>query len=203
MGPRSTRRELVSDGISAAVAVAGAGVAASALAATASAEAAPPQVEARALTHALQIEQLVLTAYRQVVASSVVHPPVLGQLRTQLSHEITHVKLLEQLLTARGQIVPAPPSLAQAQTELTQHKVHWSLTDLRNQHDSLKLLVDVESLAENAYFQAVREIQDAALLRTCAEIMACEAQHWTVLSGFLNHQDPKKAVPYPFVEGTP
>ncbi len=41
------------------------------------------------------------------------------------------------------------------------------------------------------------------LARTCAEIMGCEAQHWTVLSGFLNHRDATKAVPYPFVAGTP
>jgi Ferritin-like domain len=202
MAPRRTRRQLVSDGVVAAAALAGAGTAASALASIASA-AVPPQVEARAVTHALQIEQLVLIAYRQVVASPVVHPSVGAQLRIHLKQETEHVRLLERALAARGEIVPAPPSLTAAQTELAQHQVHWSLTNLPNQHDCLKLLIDVESLAENAYFEAVGEIQDPALLRTCAEIMAAEAQHWTVLSGFLNHQDPKKAVPYPFVEGTP
>jgi Ferritin-like domain len=203
MGLRSTRRQLVSDGIAAGAGLVGAGAVASVLASAASATAAPPQVEARALTHALQIEQLLLIAYRQVVASPVVHPPVAGQLRTQLGQETVHVALLEKALADRGEIIPTPPSLAAAQIELTQHQVHWSLTNLRNQHDCLKLLVDIESLAENAYFQAVGEIQDPGLLRACAEIMACEAQHWTVLSGFLNHEDPKKAVPYPFVEGTP
>ncbi|HTX32012.1 MAG TPA: ferritin-like domain-containing protein [Solirubrobacteraceae bacterium] len=193
----------MSDGITAAAGVAGAVSAASVLASTASAAGAPPQLEAMALTHALQIEQLLLIAYRQVVASPVIHPPVAGQLRTQLGQEITHVEILQQALASRGEIVPTPPNLEAAQDELSQHQVHWSLTDLRNQHDCLKLLVDVESLAENAYFQAVGEIQDPALLRTCAEIMACEAQHWTVLSGFLNHQNVKKAVPYPFVEGSP
>jgi Ferritin-like domain len=200
---RPTRRQLVSDGLTAAVGLAGAGGAASVLASTASAAGAPPQVEAMALTHALQIEQLLLIAYRQVVASPVVHPPVAGQLRTQLGQEVAHVGILQQALAGRGEIVPTPPSLEAAQDELTQHHVHWSLTDLRNQHDCLKLLIDIESLAENAYFEAVAEVQDPILLRTCAEIMACEAQHWTVLSGFLNHQDPKKAVPYPFVEGAP
>ena len=202
MRRRRTRREVVADGVAAAAGLAGAGTAMAALGVTAAA-AAPPQVEARALAHALQIEQLLVTAYRQVVASPVVHPPVAGQLRIQLGQETEHVALLERALSVRGEIVPTPPSLEAAQAELARHKVHWSLTELHNQHDCLKLLIDVESLAENAYFQAVGQVQDSYLLRTCAQILANEAQHWSVLSGFLNHQDPKKAVPYPFVEGTP
>jgi Ferritin-like domain len=170
---------------------------------SATAAAAPGPVEARALTHALQIEQLVVIAYRQVLGSPAVTQPVAGQLHTHLTQELEHVTLLERALEARGEILPAPPSVAEAQDALTRHGVHWSLTSLRNQHDALKLLVDVESLAENAYFEAVQQIASLALARTCTEIMGCEAQHWTVLAGFLNHRDPKKAVPYPFVAGTP
>ena len=203
MGLTPNRRELMSDGAAAAAGLLAAGATASALAPAASAVTTPAQVEARALTHAFQMEQLVVTAYRQVVASPVVHPPVLDQLRTHLDQEIEHVRLLQHALSTRGEIVPAPPSLAAAQAELAGHKIHWSLTNLRNQHACLKLLIDVESLVENAYFDAVGKVQDHALLRTCAEILGCEAQHWTVLSGFLNHRNPKKAAPYPFVEGTP
>jgi hypothetical protein len=198
MEPRKTRRELVG--------VAG-GVLAGTAAATALgpplAAAAPAQVEARALTHALQIEQLVVISYRQVTASRVLKPAVRAQLQTLLAQEDEHVALLKRELEARGEIVPAPPGLAAAQVALTRHQVHWSLTDLRSQHDCLKLLVDVESLVENAYFEAVASLQEASLMRMSAEIMSCEAQHWTVLAGLLNHQDPKKAVPYPFVEGAP
>jgi hypothetical protein len=164
---------------------------------------APGLAEARALNHALQIEQLLVIAYRQALDSGVTHPPVKDELRRLLGQELQHVTRLERALAQRGEIVPTPPSLAAAQAELTSHEVHWSLTHLRSQHDCLKLLVDVESLAENAYFRAIGELQDPSLLRLCAEIMGCEAQHWTVLSGFLNHQDPDKAAPYPFVEGTP
>ncbi len=200
---RPTRRQLVSDGITAAAGAAGVGVAVSALTEPAAADAAATKAEALALTNALQIEQLLLTAYRQVVAAPVVHPSVAGQLRTHLGQETEHVALLERALTTRGEIIPPSPSLTEAQAALTQHKVPWSLTDLRNQHACLKLLIDVESLAENAYFQAMGSVEGPTLLRTCAEILANEAQHWTVLSGFLNHLDPTKAVPYPFVEGTP
>jgi Ferritin-like domain len=198
MKPGSTRRELMQDG-AAAAAVAGA----LGLAGAAAAAAATAPVQARALTHALQIEQLVVIAYRQVVGSSVLTPSVAGQLQTHLTQELEHVGLLERALASRGELVPTPPALPAAQAALTRHGVHWSLTHLTSQHNCLKLLVDVESLAENAYFKAIQQLTDLALARICAEIMGCEAQHWTVLSGFLNHRDPMKAVPYPFVEGSP
>lgn len=198
-----TRRELLREGLAAGAGVAGAGAALVALAPAARAAADPAQLEAQALGHALRIEQLVVIAYRQALASAAVHPPVEGQLRTQLAQELEHVAFLERALTARRQVIPAAPSLPAAQAALARHQVHWSLVQLRSQHDCLKLLVDVESLAENAYFQAVGTLQDVTLARACAEIMGCEAQHWSVLSGFLNHQNAMKAVPYPFVEGTP
>ncbi|MBV8430807.1 MAG: ferritin-like domain-containing protein [Solirubrobacterales bacterium] len=200
---RPTRRELVSDGLAAAAGVIGAGAAASLLAPSASGAEPPAQAEARALIHTLQLEQLLVIAYRQVIDSNLLTASVAGQLRVQLSQELEHVSLLEHALTSRGEIVSAPPSLAEAQAALARHHVHWSLTRLRNQHDSLKLLVDVESLVENAYFKAVGHIQDPGLVQTCAAIMGCEAQHWTVISGYLNRRRPVKVVPYPFVEGTP
>lgn len=172
-----------------------------ALAGGAVAAAAPAPVEARALTQALQIEQLVVIAYRQVVGSSLLTGLVAAQLRAHLTQEVEHVAVLERALEVRGEIVPTPPSVPNAQAALSHHGVHWSLTKLQNQHDCLKLLVDVESVSENAYFQAVQKLEDLSLARTCTEILGCEAQHWTVLSGFLNHRDPKKAVPYPFVAG--
>ncbi|HLY48958.1 MAG TPA: ferritin-like domain-containing protein [Solirubrobacteraceae bacterium] len=153
------------------------------------------------LAQALQTEQLIVIAYRQVVASPVLKPPVRQQLQMMLGQELRHMALLAHVLGARGQSAPSPPSLAAAQRMLISKNVHWSLTHLTNQHDCLKLLVDVESLVENAYFEAIGSVADATLVRMCAEIMGCEAQHWTILSGLLNHRDPKKAVPYPFVEG--
>ena len=198
MKRKPTRRELMRDGVVGAAAAGTVGLAGAAVAA-----AAPGPVEARALTHALQIEQLVVIAYREVLGSPLLTPSVAGQLHTHLTQELEHVALLERALEASGEIVPAPPTVPAAQDALTRHGVHWSLTNLRNQHDALKLLVDIESLVENAYFQALQKIEGPALVRTCAEILGCEAQHWTVLSGFLNHRDPKKAVPYPFVEGSP
>ncbi len=200
-GRGPTRRELIRGGI-----IAGGGALAGAgglLAGASAAAAMASPAETRALTHALELEQLIVIAYRQVLGSPVVKPATRPQLTTMFDHEVQHVKLLERALTERGETVPTPPSLNDAQAALSRHDVHWSLTRLPNQHDCLKLLVDVESLVENGYFKALSAVQDATLLKLCAEIMGCEAQHWTVLSGLLNHQDAKRAVPYPFVEGTP
>jgi len=198
---RPTRREAVRLGI----ATGGGALAAGALAARfgplSQAMAAVAPAEARVLTQALKNEQLAVVAYRRVLGLSVVKPAVKDQLRTLLEQELTHIGLLERVLTAGGRSLPAPPSIAAAQRTLTREHVHWSLTDLTNQHDCLKLLVDVESLLENVYFDAIGNLRDVTLVRLCAEIMGCEAQHWTILSGLLNHRDPERAVPHPFVEG--
>ncbi len=196
----ATRRELIRGGI-----IAGGGVltGAGGLVAASSAQAAASSGEARALTHALELEQLMVIAYRRVLGSPVIRPDTRPQLTTMFDHEVQHLNLLKRALTERGETVPKPPSLSDAQAALSRHNVHWSLTALTNQHQCLKLLVDVESLVENGYFKALSAVQDTTLITTCAEIMGCEAQHWTVLSGLLNHQDAMRAVPYPFVEGTP
>jgi Ferritin-like domain len=207
MDRRPTRRGLMRDGIRLGSGTLAAGtLAAGSLAAGADAAeaiAAPTQDETQALIHALELEQVVVIAYQQVVASAALRPGVRSQLQTVLGQEREHVRLLERALISRGRVAPVPPSIPSAQAVLTRHQVHWSLTQARSQHDGLKLLVDAESLVENAYFQAVATVADPGLLRTCAEIMGCEAQHWTILSGLLNHRNPMKAVPYPFVEGTP
>ncbi len=203
MAIRRTRREMLTRGI----AVGGGAVAAAGLSATiepaSEASATSTQSGVEVLTRALRAEQLIVIAYEQVVSSPVVKQPVKGELQAMLVQEHAHLSLLKGEVTGLGGSVPSPPGIRMAQEMLTDHQVHWSLTDLINQHDCLKLLIDVESLVENAYFRAIGKLGDGALVQICAEIMACEAQHWTVLSGLLNHQDPTRAVPYPFVAGAP
>jgi hypothetical protein len=85
---------------------------------------------------------------------------------------------------------------------LDKHHVPGSLGDLHTRHDSLRLLVDLESVAEGAYYTALKTLGSAALVRLSAQIMACEAQHWTVVSGLRNPGDYVKSVPWPFVTGS-
>jgi hypothetical protein len=80
--------------------------------------------------------------------------------------------------------------------------VSASLTALHTEHDCLKLLVDLESVAEGASYTPIRDLRRPDLVHLCAQIMACEAQHWTVLSGLRNPGEYVKAVPWPYVFGT-
>jgi Ferritin-like domain len=80
--------------------------------------------------------------------------------------------------------------------------VNASLTDLHARADCLRLLVDLESVAEGAYFTALKTLGSTELIRLSAEAMACEAQHWTVLSGLRNPGIYVKSVPWPFVTGS-
>lgn len=196
MGPKPTRRELVRSAFAA-------GAAGSLVAGAADALAAPPESESQALAHALKIEQLVVIAYRQVLATSLLRANVRDQLQVVLGQELEHVNVLERELEKLGQPhAPAYPSIPAAQAALGRHHIHRSLTHFRNQHDCLRLLIDVESLAEGAYFAAIAHLSDPALIRTSTEIMGCEAQHWSVLSSLQHHGDVTQSVPYPFVEGS-
>jgi hypothetical protein len=193
----ATRRELVRSAIAATVALSvGVG------SADASA-AAPAQSDAEVLARTLEIEQLVSIAYRQSLGSHALGPAAARVLGDILSQELEHVAALERGLRGLGAGVPGPPaSLASAQAALGRHHVSASLTRLQTEHQCLKLLIDMESLAEGAYFSAISKLSDPALLRTSAEIMGCEAQHWTLLSALRHRGNVDQSVPYPFVQGS-
>ena len=193
-----TRRELVG-------AAAGSAAALSALSwpASASADSGPPESNAALLGRALRVEQLVVIAYRRVLASGALEAKVARQVEEILGQELVHVATLERELSALGASPPAPPrDLAAAQRALATHHMYTSLSDLRNQKACLKLLVDVESVVEGAYFRAIGKLTDPRLLRMSAQILGCEAQHWTALASIRHHGDVEIAVPYPFVGGS-
>jgi ferritin-like protein len=159
--------------------------------------------DAKVLARTLRVEQLVVVVYQRVLASSALRPAAAAEIQPLLAQELEHVGALERALRGMGAVVPvAPAGTASAQKELNAHHVSGSLSDLRTQHDCLKLLIDVESVAEGAYFSALSKLRDPALVRTALETMGCEAQHWTWLSALQHHGDVIRAVPYPFVQGS-
>jgi hypothetical protein len=195
----ATRRELVRTGIGVAATGSLAAVAASALA---SAPATP--AEARVLSYALQTERLSVAVYQQVLAAHVVTPGVASQLRVLLAQDLQHVAKLEQVLRRMGAALPqGPAGVAAAQAMLSRHGVHRSLTAMHTQHDGLRLLIDAESLTEGAYFEAIPELQEPALVRLSIAIMGSDSQHWAVLSGIQHPGDLMMSIPYPFVQGSP
>jgi hypothetical protein len=79
--------------------------------------------------------------------------------------------------------------------------VPGSLESLSSEDDAVRYLIGVETLAEGAYFSAMSRLSDQRLLVLAAQIMSCEAQHWTALSGILHAGDIYRGVPYPVVLG--
>jgi Ferritin-like domain len=198
MQTEATRRQLIARWIPAA------GVAA-ALLPTGDADAAvAPQTDGQVLARALVVEKLMVLAYRQVLASGTLTAGVRRTAMQLLGQEEEHVAALAAALAKLGAAPPVgPTNVGSADKALAAHKVSVSLTNLRTERDCLQLLIDVEAVAEGAYFIAISKLRDASSLRLSAEIMACEAQHWTALSELLHPGDLASAVPSPFVEGYP
>jgi hypothetical protein len=138
-----------------------------------------------------------------VLSAPALTPSAAQEIGVLLGHELQHVTVLERALRALGATVPAAPrDEASVQKALGAYDVSASIADLDTQHDCVRLLVDLESVLEAAYFSALSKLHDPALLGTALEIMGCEAQHWTFLSTLQHHGDVKIAVPYPFVQGS-
>jgi hypothetical protein len=194
MDRRATRRELVAGTVGAAVGAAFGAV-------PAGAAEAPDEV--KLLVAALDVELLMVFAYERVFASGAFPPGASRAVAPHLSHERSHVSAVAAELNRLG--FPAsttPMTLKRANAVLGMHQVSGSLTDLHTEHDCFKLLIDLESVAEGVHYTALKDLTDPALVRLAAQIMACEAQHWTVLSGLRNPGQYVKAVPWPYVFGS-
>ena len=193
MSRLATRRQLVAG------AVAAAGIAVVGDPALADA----PVSDADALSKALEVERLMVLAYRRVLSSGTLAPNIERAIAPYLGHEIEHASAVAAALAAIGvRATTAPLDLGAASAALSKHNVPGSLTDLHSQNDSMRLLVDLESVAEGVYFTALKTLSTAGLQRLAAQIMACEAQHWTAVSGLRNPGEYVKAVPWPFVTGS-
>jgi len=162
-----------------------------------------PPSDAELLSKTLAVERLMVLGYERVLASGALSPGVQRAITPYLGQERAHVSAVAAALTRLGAAAPTGPlSLKDASAALDKHHVSGSLTELRTEHDCLKLLIDLESLAEGASFTPISDLRRPELVQLCAQIMACEAQHWTVLSGLRNPGQYVKAIPWPFVFGT-
>jgi hypothetical protein len=150
----------------------------------------------------MEVELLVVLGYERVLATGTLTPSSAQLAGEFLGHERRHVAALSAELARIGAAVPAAPAdVDAADRQLSVRHFSDSLRDLHSQHACLKLLIDLESLAEGAYYAALQHLVDPTSIRTCLEIMGCEAQHWTMLS---NVQHPGRialSVPYAFVQG--
>lgn len=196
MSGGTTRRGLITGAV-------GLGAAA-ALGAGAAGAAAATSTDAQALSEALELERASVIAYTQVLATSVLTASARSQLAVLKAQDVAHVAKLEQAIAALGAAVPqGPASVSAAEVVLGQHQIHRGLTGFGSQHDCLRLLINIESLTEGAYFKAIPELADPSLVKVSLELMGSDSQHWTVLSGIQHDGNVGLSVPYPFVEGSP
>lgn len=201
----STRRQLLARSLAAAGA--GAGLATVGATAGLAFDADPaladaPVSDAEALSKALIIERLMVLGYRRVLASGALGPDIQRVIAPYLGHEIEHVSAVAAALRAMGAAAPTGPlDLNAARDLLSKHNIPQSLLDLHSQDECLRLLVNLESIAEGVYFTALKTLSTAGLQRLAAQIMACEAQHWTSVSGLRNPGEYVWAIPWPFVFG--
>ncbi len=136
-------------------------------------------------------------------ASGALSPGIQRAITPHLAHERAHVSAVAAELVRLGAPAPTGPlSLKAASDAMGEHNVSDSLTDLHTEDACLKLLVDLESVAEGAHYTPLKDLTDPRLVRLSAQIMSCEAQHWTVLSGLRNPGQYVKAIPWPYVYGS-
>jgi hypothetical protein len=193
---RATRRELVGDALWAGAVFAGP------LASQAVADESAPS-DAHLLANALEVERVMVLAYERVLASGALTAGVQRAIAPYGEHERAHVAAVASALRGLGAAAPTGPiSMKAAGEVLGRHHVSDSLTALHSEHDCLKLLIDLESVSEGVYYAALKDLRRPRLVQLSAHIMACEAQHWTVLSGLRNPGEYVKAIPWPYVYGT-
>jgi hypothetical protein len=197
MPGEASRRELVG----ASLGLAGAALAASALSPVVASAAEQPS-DRDILAKVFRIETFIVYCYERVLHSGALGARARQLVAQLLGHEREHVAAVKRELEDRGAPVQIAWTARSADSELARHHVGAHLTDLGMEHKGLRLLVDVESVAEGAWFEALGKLGDPALSTLGASIMACEAQHWTVLSGLSHHGDVKITVPYAFVRGS-
>lgn len=199
-----TRRDLLLDGFRVSFAgAAGCAVLPPAAALAVTSTAAPPETAPQRLIRLLRVELLLVFACQRILAAAVLYPRAERTVRTLLAHGEAHIEALRARLAALGGVAPSPPaSITEADRNLAHRRVSERLGQLRGAGDGLRLLLDVERVAVGAYFVALTKLEDPALIRLAAEIMANGAQHEAMLTALLDHDDVQQAVPYGLVQGS-
>jgi hypothetical protein len=196
----TTRRELLVGGAGAAAA--GVALAHAGPAWAGAKPPAPPETPAERVRRLLGVELLLVFSYQHILGASILKPHAQRVLTPFLAHEQAHVRALTQFQQRLGGPLPgSPPDVATADRRLARRGVSERLGQLHGSGDAVRLLLDVERVVTGAYFVALTKLQDPALIRLAAQIMACEAQHEALIGDLLYHGDAQQAVPYGLIQG--
>jgi Ferritin-like domain len=196
--PSPTRRELLGLSLGSALGAAGGSL----LGAVPVLATSPQQTDPQIVSALLESEQLAVFAYLHVLHTGLLSDASHRAVRPMLGHERTHNRVLTSVLLRLGGTPPRSQlSVANADKLLTASRQPSSLTQLRNEHDAILLLIRLEFALEGFYYAAMSKLQDTHAVGTLAQVMANEAQHASVLSELIRPGNVNKAVPSAFVQG--
>ena len=182
----ATRRDAVRRGLAAGGAVLGAALV-PALLSVREAFAATPQDDAGILASSIRLENTAVAAYAAAVASGVLTPQFRRTAALLGRQETEHAAALTAALKNLGGTPPAG----------TDAKLLAPLKSARSQKQVAQFAIELETMAVAAYYDASKQLRQARLLQTSAQIMANEGQHLVVLRQALG-KDP---VPNSFENG--
>ncbi len=112
------------------------------------------------LRELVAVEQLLIVVYRRVIATGLLSPRVHRVARRVLTQEVAHARAVTRELRALGGTPARPLRTTDAiDKALSDLKVTGQVSGLRNEHDCVHLLLDLEMAAEGAYFKAISELQ--------------------------------------------
>lgn len=155
--------------------------------------------DAQVLVQLLDVEQLLGFAYAHLLRTAELSSKARSTLTRFLGQERRHAQLLASELAVRHVGVPAPPSsVAEADRKLAALGVSGQLSAFHHETPSLHLLIALETVTEEVYYAAIETLSSTALVGLAAEILGCEAQHWSGLSAVLHYDDPGLATPRAF-----
>jgi hypothetical protein len=160
----------------------------------------PAREDAAVLRELLGVERAIVAAHRHIAAHAALRAPVLGALAHVAAHERVHVTVLARAAGAPASAASAL-RLDRAQRFLVNRGLDRSIARARSQHDALRVAIELEGIAEHAYYEAIKRLSSPAAIRLAAEIMAVEAQHETLLRRLQRHVSVAASVPAAFVSG--
>jgi hypothetical protein len=201
-GHRPTRRQLVAGlGLAVAAVVAPSQAEAAAVAGGSAGHASVAQ-DQKILEGLLRTERLLQYAYEQALTSRTLGQASQGIVVMLLDQEFAHSRALEHQLAAMVLRTPSHQARPTHPEPFPPPAVAALFKQVRTEAGAIKAVVDIESLAESNYFDAVAGLADPRLVQMAAQILASEAQHWTLLAALLHQGHPEAAVPHPYVRGS-
>jgi hypothetical protein len=134
------------------------------------------ETDATLLQKAITLERTTVLAYDQIIGDALLAARELELARVLRGHEQQHADTLTKALTDLGGTPPVAPVGVEAVD-----KVVKGVQDLRTPPQILGFLIELETAAVAAYYDAQAKFIEAKLLQSGASIMAAEGQHLVVL----------------------